>query len=706
MGSFTQHSMSRSRHLMGASAFFRARSGRATAVAVVLGALLAVFPTSVAVAESTEPTPEPIRSELRQPDRPTIEAPVGETIKDGTALFTGDKPEDSDIHVVVGDDPTPYCLTRDEQREASTWDCTAKRLPSGEEVSVRAVVVGSTLESTPVEVSVLNPPTVKTSPAGVVSGTSYRNAVVVVATASGSGCTVIPSASTSWSCVLAPVPESGPITVSATQETRWSDGPSEAAFADVVIDSTAPDVPTVISPSNGATVPLTGTTYSGHGEEGATVDLFRSYRPVCSAVVRAGSWSCTGAALEPGANDIKVLQRDAAGNPSRSVSVTVRAVAPSAATPPPSPTRPRTPTATPAPSPSTAPAPEHSHTPPAPEPDESAAAPVPAPRDPPKPPTAAGGTDWNTPSPYGLALAPLPNAFVELRWLTALGIAVGLILLVALPSLLLRRTLTGRIPFPQLRFTGRNRPRADSAGEPLNRWLIAGTCLIVVAGFVAVSLRVEAQENFLRLLLATTIGVALVNVVGIVAIARGFRRTRKTVVHVRIVPAMLLLSAAAALVSRMAGLVPPLIVGQMLGFKIGDGTSEAERTRLALVQSGALTALSVAAWGLYSSIRTTNGFWSSFASETLSTVTLAGLASAVLALLPLGAPIGRSLLRPDVPARLVAGIVVLTIACAALASTTGVWASEALVLLGVTSAAFAALSVAAWLWLRFVEPQR
>jgi hypothetical protein len=696
----------------------RARMFRVGAAAAGLALAVTLGPVGLAQAEVNDPAPTP-NSQLA-PVAPTLDAPRAETTKNGRADFAGTKPAGTDVHLLVRDDPTPYCQTGIGQRDATSWTCTATNLPSGLALPVTARTPGTSLTSETRTIDVLNPPALRGASSGVITGTSFTGATVSVTTSSGSRCTVIPSTATTWSCVLNPVPASGPQTITATQETEWSDGPSAPRSITVVIDSTEPAAPIISTPRPGARVPIDGTTYSGRGETGATVDVYQSVNPVCSAVVRDGAWSCRGAGLKLGQNTITALQMDAAGNVGPWAEVTVEAYDPAAAEllPPTStPTesgRPSTPqpsrTPAPAPDPSATAEPTDPGSPSeSPEPDASDATPVP-PQAGPSPPSGADrapqSTGWDAPSAYGSALAPLPAVFVDLRWLASLGVAIGIIILVVMPAILLRSVLGDRVPGRRARLTGRNRAVTDAADGPVNRWLVAGVCLIGAAGLVAVSLRVEAQENFLRLLLATTFGLAVVNGVGVVAMAHAFRRFRGTVVHVRIAPAMLLLTAAAALLSRIVGLVPPLIVGQMLGFRYAEGTSEAERTRVALVSAGTLTLLGVASWGMHSTLRSSEGFWAAFASEVFSTVTLAGLASAVIALLPLGRPLGRSLLHGVLPVRLGASVVVLTIASAALASTTGVWAPETLVPLTVTAVGFASVSVAVWLWMRFVEPQR
>jgi hypothetical protein len=707
------HDDRRSRSPRTAGASLRAR-GAALLAAGLAAAALALLPAGAALAAAgTSATPSPTPSADASPT--ITSAPTG-VVKDGTGAFAGTKKPGTNIRLLVGGDDIAYCETPAAQRAAGTWTCTATDLPSGQRVAVRALAIGTGSASAPTTIRVLNAPVLRGTPSGVITGSSVPGAAVVVGSSSGSRCTAIPWSDTSWSCVLDPVPASGPVTVSASQETPWSEGPSQASTLSIVIDSTSPASPTITSPKPGARVPLRGTTYTGTGEEGATVDLYRSVYPVCSTVVRGGIWSCSGGGLAAGENEISVLQRDAAGNASPAVTVTIFAgPAPTPkATPSPSAT-PSRPSARPTPTPTESAAPGPSAEP---SPDgtpEAAVPPVGGGSDgngggnsggdtgPTRDPGAAPATGWSAPSSFGSALAPLPDAFAGFRWLSSLGIALGILLLVILPSVLLHRALAGRVRVPSLRFTGRNQP--SHAAEPANRWLVAGASLAGAAGLVAASLRVDDQQNFLRLLLATGIGLTVVNVVGVVLVAHAFRRFWHAGVYVRLAPVMLLLSAAAVLLSRAAGLVPPLIVGQVLGFALAKETTESQRTRIALVQSGTLTLLSLVSWTAYTGLGFQDGLWPSLASETLSTITLAGISSALLALLPLGVPLGRSLLRGTVPLRLGATVVVLTIGAAALASTGARASASSLLTLTVTAVVFAALSVATWVWIRFVEPQ-
>jgi hypothetical protein len=287
------------RRMRTAGASLRTRAA-ALVMAGMAAAALTLLPagTPLAAAEAAAgavAAPSPVPSDSAGAPAPVITSFPRDVVKTGSADFAGTKTPGTDVRILVDTDDVPYCETPSDQRGASTWTCTATELPSGQSVSVRALATGTTSASAPVAIRVLNAPILRGTAAGVITGTSVPGADVRASSSTGSKCTAIPWSDTSWSCVLDPVPPSGPVTVSATQQTPWSDGPSATASVTIVVDSTSPVAPTVTSPAPGARVPLRGTTYTGTGEEGATVDLYRSVYPVCSTValgVGVGDGEC------------------------------------------------------------------------------------------------------------------------------------------------------------------------------------------------------------------------------------------------------------------------------------------------------------------------------------------------------------------------------------------------------------------------------
>ncbi len=86
-----------------------------------------------------------------------------------------------------------------------------------------------------------------------------------------------------------------------------------------VEDTTVPDAPLVISPSNGSEVTTRLLYLAGTGEAGATVNVVvAGQAPFCSsAVSEAGTWSCTlNSALGSGTSNLSITQIDTHGNSS------------------------------------------------------------------------------------------------------------------------------------------------------------------------------------------------------------------------------------------------------------------------------------------------------------------------------------------------------------------------------------------------------
>ena len=97
------------------------------------------------------------------------------------------------------------------------------------------------------------------------------------------------------------------------------------------------------------------------------------------------------------------------------------------------------------------------------------------------------------------------------------------------------------------------------------------------------------------------------------------------------------------------------------------------------------------------------GFWRAFLGETLATVCLAGLGSALVLVLPIAGLPGRRILRWS-PFAWVASVIVVATTLA-LVTLGGRPSPEALLPWVAAPLAFAALSVATWAFVRFVEPQ-
>jgi hypothetical protein len=735
----------------------RERLVRAVALLALLAALSAGGAAAASGATQT-PTPSPTPSGAPAAG-PTVDTPPFST--DGAITVTGTRAAGADVQVTIASGPAAGT------RPASpTWRATATGVPDGQN-PVRVTASGQEATTT---ASVLRAPGVNSFSVvttGLVSGTGYPGATVDARSGSAA-CRATVGASSTWACLLAPPPPSGTgVPVTATQSTPWSSGTPAVGRGSGSFDTTAPGAAVITAPAAGATVDTTGITISGTSDEdGTTVRAYLSGYgdSACQAQVSGGRWSCTTGTLPPGPIGITATVTDPLGNISTLAPEVRVTVAAPASSPTPGATTP-----TPTPSAGATSAPESTQSAPAPAPGSGSGGGSGTPGTAPgqggapgsgsAPAPAAPGT-WNAPTRFGTSLQPLPAAFTDGRGLLPLLLALGAVLLVTLPALLLRGALVSR-------FGGRHRaaedvtplriiPRGDAgalttraaaaaftdtaattgqmsivpgrldsapipvparrepeptllgarpAHEPgrAGRWGAAAAALALAAALASLSLPVGSDPNAVRLFLAALVGLAVVNGVGVVAVASVAGRVGAGPARVRPVPALLVLSATAVLVSRGLGLAPPVVIGQVLGL-VADDRDDRSRARLALVQSGSLATLGLMAWILYGFVPATGGMWPQLANELLSIITLAALSSAALALAPVSLVLGRSLLLRSLPLWAVVSVAVLTLAFAAVATTAngvpaGVWITSLVV-----AAAFAAVSIAVWLWIRVVEP--
>ncbi len=619
---------------------------------------------------------------------------------------------------VQGDDGSgqPLCIA---PADASTrWSCVIEALPSGPAVPLRLVALsnGRTSEQR-LSVAWLNAPTLvasdKPTTAGQVGGRGYPGATVTVTVSStGNSCSVVVDTSGSWTCVLDEPLPSGTYTATAVQRTDFSGGPSAASpAATVLIDKDPPPLPRLLAPVDGSTVPLSGSTVSGEGEDGNSVIVFAGARPLCQATVKNGVWSCRAEAVPAGVYRVNAMQMDSAGNASSAtpaVSVTFTDTAPATPTPTPGgsastagggPATPGAGAGGPSDGGAAGSAPSTGGT------DPGAAPSAPGPT------SGSGGfaTRWldslRTPTTLGTSLAPLASVQAPQLALAA-GLAAATVALILVPALLAGRALRGRLArLPSV--TGRNRERGPSPsiqGPSVDRWTRAVFGTAIAAGLLTLSMPVLAQSNYLRLAVAAAVAIALLNLVGTVAVVRSARRFFGVeVVTVTRLP-LLALTAMTALASRIFGLTPPLVTGQILGIRFADTVSPRRRSAVSLAQVTVTVALTVGGWIAYSALPAQGGTLQLLLSETSGVLTLAGASSAALAVIPLGILPGAVLLKRS---RLLWA-----------ATTTLAWSLLFLVLTAVTpghtapaltsilavAVGFSVVSSTVWIWTRYVEP--
>jgi hypothetical protein len=157
-------------------------------------------------------------------------------------------------------------------------------------------------------------PTNDTTP--TFTGTGENGATVEVKNGATTICTAVVSGG-SWSCTPATAMTDGAYTLAVTQ-IDVAGNTSPAGSVAVTIDTTAPVAPVMSTPTTGTTTTSDMPTFTGTGENGATVTVRNEFGTVvCIAVVAAGAWSCTPTQGQgEGTHVYKASQTDASGNAS------------------------------------------------------------------------------------------------------------------------------------------------------------------------------------------------------------------------------------------------------------------------------------------------------------------------------------------------------------------------------------------------------
>ncbi|WP_104082955.1 hypothetical protein [Cryobacterium sp. Y11] len=749
----------------GAATRQRRSRGLAAVTTLLLGCAIALFAPTLFSAEASEApsaseppatsqattslltTPEPTATAEPIPKAvpevaasPAITSPgTGQFIGSNNTSVSGTKSVDQEIQLLSPFGADPLCIVAD---ATTSWSCENVYLPDGPTITLRVVVTGDSSLSDEMSVAVLGAPTMlggRTSDVsdGWVRGTAYPQATVTASLSNGARCTSSADTSGAWACLFSGL-DDGSWDVTASQSTTFSSPSTSNSSAPVTIvfDVTAPDAPVVSTPSTGAQIPVTGTEYSGTGETGAVVTVFAGPYSLCSAPVNGTLWSCSAGEVAAGSYSIMAVQQDPAGNvgPS-STPIAVSYVA--ATTPTPTPTAsaaatpPGTQPGTPAPSESASATPDDSAVVPAvpappssgpdsaePTPDDATAAPE---RE------EAGASvfrdQWNDPTRFAATIGPTANGS-PFPWMQAALLALGAMLLIALPLRMLAGTISrargGRPLGPLPSLAGRNREKEEFEVAPtvkLNRWTRGGAALVAAATFVMLSGPVVDQPAYLRLLAGVIIGLVLVNAVAILVPLWWSSRVLGLHGSATFLPRYLLIIAAAAIASRLFDVHPALLFG-LLGSvmltaktdaagQAGAQPTPAQSGQLALVRVGSLIVLAVLAWSLGALLPSPTDFVTSLAAETVNTIVLTSIGSAVLVLVPVGHTSGRSMLAWSWPLWTSLTVLTYTLLFGALAPVVEQLQSDGgATVLWIVAAAFATLCGSVWVWQRFVAPNQ
>lgn len=632
-----------------------------------------------------------------------ITTPDGTLFTSSTVTVSGTKAADARVEVPSLRGGDPFCSIAD---ASESWTCTFS-LPDGAATVVAreypADASAAAIEAS-IGVRVLGAPSIDGDDplltTGLISGSGLAGSGILV---SGSGpesfstqCTTVQTGGF-WSCPL-PVTTSGEYSVTVQQLWTGTAEPGGSASRTVTVDKVAPPVPTITRPAPGVRVTTQPTTFSGSGENGARVEVFVDSLLVCSSPVTGTAWSCTASGIADGDRLVQAIQWDAAGNPSGASSGLRVSFGPASGggggAPPATPEEPDAPAAPGAPG---VPAP-----PVVPETPQTAPQ-QPAPGLPFFPPPIGGQSGlppldtWGTPTDYGAAIPPIWAS----SWLVALLLAIAFVVLLALPLRLLVTSLRDRVEPRLARLTGRNRMAADGDDPVLSPWAVAALALGSAVLLAALAGGIQGEARYLRLMIGLGIALAALNFLGVALPTKLSSGALGSRTGIRIVPFFLFAAAVTALVSRSGGVQPPVIIGVVIAATFAVEAGRRLHGVVSFVQLGAITLLGLWAWLGHSVLGPQEGFIGALASETLAGLCIAALSSMMLLLLPVWRMPGRYLFDWSWPAWLATALIAGTLASAVIGTSATFplpWA------LGGTLV-FAAASVSAWAWIRWVEPQ-
>jgi len=153
-----------------------------------------------------------------------------------------------------------------------------------------------------------------------------------------------------------------------------------------------------------------------------------------------------------------------------------------------------------------------------------------------------------------------------------------------------------------------------------------------------------------------------------------------------------------------------VIAGMLVSAGFAVGVPARLRASVNLLQVGVVAAIGVLGWlsldllgatGAPASGSAPSGVWIALLTETLATLCLAGVGSALVLMLPVASLPGRAILEWSAPAWMLSTLLVASVVALVVIGP----APVTLLPWVVVALAFAAVSLAVWAYVRFVEPQ-
>lgn len=339
---------------------------------------------------------------------------------------------------------------------------------------------------------------------------------------------------------------------------------------------------------------------------------------------------------------------------------------------------------------------------------------------------------WNDATRFTASLQPAIGGQAGSLWWFALAAAAAALVLIALPARLLSgavenavagvdpRSPAGtrgppegartRIRRSLASLLGRNRSRHDREYDrapdvSLTPAMKVAAGVLASAAIVTLSGPVLGQPAYVRLYAAVSAAVVVVNLAATLLPRMLASRALGITSTARVQPSLLLVSAAFALVSRVGEFQPALVFGLVGALTVAATAGRGDRGRLGTVQVLCLLVTGAAGWMLAGAVGGSSSpdLWDSALLEFSNVVALASFGGAAVLVLPIGGSTGRRILDWSPATWMLLTVAAFTPLAMLFGPALASAASAGRLLVpGIAVATFAAVSLSAWAWMRFV----
>ena len=268
------------------------------------------------------------------PPAPVITAPSNSAFLNNAQINFSGTGTSTDV-VTVFEASAELCSARVDA--SNNWACSASPSEGVHTVAATAVdaATNTSAASDPisftVDFSAPSAPVIESPGSGtetniiqpIFSGSAEANSSVRVKNGATELCNSSADTSGQWTCVSTSALSEASHSITAEATDQAGNGSVASAAIRVVIDLTAPSVPSIGSPANSSVTGDATPLIQGSAEAGGSIVVEAAGSQLCSAVASAaGEWSCTSSTLIEGEHLLSAKVSDKAGNESNSSAVT------------------------------------------------------------------------------------------------------------------------------------------------------------------------------------------------------------------------------------------------------------------------------------------------------------------------------------------------------------------------------------------------